>query len=82
MASQLLGCPLVASSANRKGKPAPGTRDKLDPDLMDLVDAVVDGTCSSGISSTVLDLTVHPVSVLREGKLTRAMLRHYIPDVT
>ena len=76
-----LGAPLVASSANLRGKPAPGTTADLDPELLPSVDAVIEGTCSSGVSSTVLDLSVVPPRVLREGDLTRVILQEYLPDI-
>ncbi|OIP97128.1 threonylcarbamoyl-AMP synthase [Candidatus Wirthbacteria bacterium CG2_30_54_11] len=76
-----LGSPLVASSANLRGKPAPGSTAELEPELKYLADGIIEGTCSAGVSSTVIDLTASPVKILREGFLTRSMLRKYLPDL-
>jgi L-threonylcarbamoyladenylate synthase len=67
--------PLLATSANRSGEP-----DTLDADdvmiafatQQDALDAVVDGgRVPGGLASTVLDLTVTPARIVREGPLTR-----------
>ena len=65
--------PLLATSANRSGEP-----DTLDADdvmiafatQQDALDAVVDGgRVPGGLASTVLDLTVTPAHILREGPI-------------
>jgi L-threonylcarbamoyladenylate synthase len=70
--------PLLATSANRSGEP-----DTLDADdvmiafatQQDALDAVVDGgRVPGGVASTVLDLTVTPALILREGPLARTEL--------
>jgi L-threonylcarbamoyladenylate synthase len=70
--------PLLATSANISGQP-----DTLDADDVliafatqaDGLDAVVDGgRVPGGIASTVLDLTVTPARLVREGPIERAHL--------
>jgi L-threonylcarbamoyladenylate synthase len=70
--------PLLATSANRSGEP-----DTLDADdvmiafatQQDALDAVVDGgRVPGGLASTVLDLTLTPAVILREGPLGRTEL--------
>jgi len=66
------GRPIAASSANRSGEPSPKTADEAIAQLGDLVDLVVDhGPCPVGRDSTVIDATRTPVSVLREGAVSR-----------
>ena len=70
--------PLLATSANRSGEP-----DTLGADEVliafatqqDELAAVVDGgPVPGGVASTVVDLSVTPAQVLREGRITRAEL--------
>lgn len=66
------GRPIAASSANRSGEPSPKTADEAVAQLGDLVDLVVDhGPCPVGLDSTVIDATRMPVSILREGAVSR-----------
>ncbi len=61
---------LTATSANRAGDPPPISVDLLDPELVREVDLVVDGgPAPGGRPSTLLDLTVDPPRILRQGVL-------------
>jgi len=61
---------LTATSANRAGDPPPLSVDQLDPELVREVDLVVDGgPAPGGQPSTLLDLTVDPPRILRQGAL-------------
>ncbi|MFV2082214.1 MAG: L-threonylcarbamoyladenylate synthase, partial [bacterium] len=61
---------LTATSANRGGDPPPISVDLLDPELVREVDLVVDGgPAPGGEPSTLLDLTVDPPRILRQGAL-------------
>ncbi len=63
-----VGEPLTGTSANVSGRPPPTTADEVHHQLGDRVDLVVDGGPSpGGIGSTVMDCTVDPPRVLREG---------------
>ncbi|MES2273741.1 MAG: L-threonylcarbamoyladenylate synthase [Chlamydiota bacterium] len=76
---EAVGSPLVAPSANLSGRPSPTClRDVLE-DLQGKVALVIDGgECEVGIESTVLSL-VHPVpTLLRPGKITKAMLQEVL----
>ncbi len=69
--------PLCTSSANRSGEPE--TYEANDVLIAfadtDLLDAVLDGgRVPGGVASSVLDLTVHPPRLLREGAISRAEL--------
>ena len=69
---RLARCPLAAPSANLSGQPSP----KSARDVLDYFDgkigAVVDGgQCELGIESTIVDLTVAPPRILRQGGLLR-----------
>ncbi|HHT16142.1 MAG TPA: threonylcarbamoyl-AMP synthase [Papillibacter sp.] len=66
------GVPLAAPSANLSGAPSP----KCAQDVLDVfdgkIDAVIDGgVCALGIESTVVDLTVTPPRIVRQGGLAR-----------
>ncbi len=65
------GVPLATTSANRSGHPDSITAADVEHELGDTVDLILDGgTCPGGIPSTVVDLTVEPVVVLRVGPIS------------
>lgn len=74
--------PILATSANRSGEP-----ETLGPDDVliafalhqDKLAAVVDGgAVSGGVASTVLDLSVTPARILRDGPITREQLAEVV----
>jgi len=67
-----LGRPLACPSANLSGGPSPKTAGEVLAQLGGRIDAVLDGgPCSVGVESTILDLTVTPYRILRQGGLGR-----------
>lgn len=75
--------PILATSANRSGEP-----DTLGADevliafatAQDALAAVVDGgNVPGGVPSTVVDLSVTPARVVREGPITREQLSEVVP---
>jgi L-threonylcarbamoyladenylate synthase len=63
-----LGAPLAATSANRSEQPAPATADEVWAQLAGRIHLILDGgTCPGGMASTVLDLTISPARILRQG---------------
>ena len=66
-----LGVPLVGTSANRHGAPAPLTAQAVAFGLGDTVDLILDGgRCPVGRESTVVDATSDSVRVLRQGAVS------------
>jgi L-threonylcarbamoyladenylate synthase len=63
-----VGEPLTGTSANLSGRPGPRTAEEVRRQLGERVDLIVDGgPCPGGIESTVVDCTVEPPRLLREG---------------
>ena len=62
-----VGVPLVGTSANFAGEATPYTFESLDEELKGLVDFVVPGECQTKKASTVIDCTVKPWKILRQG---------------
>jgi len=62
-----LGVPLVAPSANFAGAPTPRTFEEVDKTLLSLVDSIIEGECGGDAPSTVIDCSIHPWKVLRQG---------------
>jgi L-threonylcarbamoyladenylate synthase len=60
--------PLATTSANRHGQPTPTSAAEAAAGLGE-VDLIVDGGRLTGTPSTVVDCTVDPVRVLREGAI-------------
>lgn len=61
------GVPIIGTSANFHGAPTPYAISDIDRDLVSLVDGVIEGKCSAGQASTVLDCTINPWKILRQG---------------
>jgi L-threonylcarbamoyladenylate synthase len=72
-----LGEPLASSSANRAGAAPPTDANAVIAGLGDDLDLVLDGgPCDIGQASTILDLSVTPPRVLRQG----AIPAHELPS--
>jgi L-threonylcarbamoyladenylate synthase len=66
-----VGIPIVGTSANFHGHKTPTKREELDPEFIKLVDFVLPGECYNGISSTIIDCSIKPWKILREGAVKR-----------
>jgi L-threonylcarbamoyladenylate synthase len=72
---RLLGSPITGTSANIAGGPEPLTADDVRSQLGDTVDLILDGgRCPGARSSTVIDCTVEPPRIVREGAISREEL--------
>jgi len=73
-----LGKPLTGTSANRSGMPSAVTAAEVRSQIGDSVDMLVDGgVLPSRGGSTLLDLTVEPPVVLRDGPVTFEVLSNF-----
>ena len=64
------GVPVVAPSANISGNHAPRTAGGVLKELAGKIDMILDaGSTDVGVESTVVDLTVCPPKILREGAI-------------
>ena len=67
-----LGKPLACPSANLSGHPSPKSAGDVLSQLAGRIHGVVDGgECSVGVESTIVDMTVTPYRILRQGGLSR-----------
>jgi L-threonylcarbamoyladenylate synthase len=64
-----MNVPLIGTSANFHGEPTPYKLADIDPKLHYLVDYLVPGTTSIGKVSTVVDCSVEPWKIVRQGAL-------------
>jgi L-threonylcarbamoyladenylate synthase len=71
---RLLGAPITGTSANVSGGLEPLTAQAVRAQLGEAVDLVIDGGHCPGTPSTVVDCTVEPPRVLREGAIAREEL--------
>jgi L-threonylcarbamoyladenylate synthase len=70
-----LSGPLTATSANPSGGPECSSAEAVTRALGDLPDAVIDaGATSGGAGSTILDMTLVPPCILREGAIPRSLI--------
>ena len=65
-----VGVPLIGTSANFHNQKTPKSFDELNPNVAKLADFVIKGRCKLGIESTVVDATVTPPKILRQGVIT------------
>lgn len=67
-------CPLLQTSANRSGEPAPGRFEDVPAEIVTAADLAIDGGELTGLPSTVVDLSEYDESgaweILREGALS------------
>ncbi len=64
--------PIVAPSANLSGEPAARTAREVTDTFDGLIELVIDsGAVELGVASTVVDLSVSPFRILREGAISR-----------
>jgi L-threonylcarbamoyladenylate synthase len=67
-------CPILQTSANLSGEPAPSRFADVAEEIVDRVDLAIDGGVLTGLPSTVVDLTAFDLdgewAVLREGGMT------------
>lgn len=74
-----LGKPLACPSANLSGHPSPKSAGDVLHQLAGRIDAVLDGgACSVGVESTILDMTVTPYRILRQGGLSKAEIEEVL----
>ncbi len=70
-----LGFPITGTSANLSGRPGCDRISSLDPSILEKSDLVLDaGILKGGIGSTIVDVTISPVRILREGEITAGMI--------
>ena len=78
---RLCGRPLAAPSANPSGAASPKTADDVLAYFDGAIEAVIDdGPCMLGTESTIVDLTVKPYRVLRQGALAAEQIRRALAD--
>jgi len=69
--SQVGSGAIAAPSANKYGSVSPTTAQHVLSDMGNHIDAVLDGgNCVVGIESTIVDCTVNPPAILRQGAIT------------
>lgn len=74
-----IGKPITGTSANRSGRPSTQTAKEVWTALGDSVDVILDGgKTQGGLGSTVLDISVNPPRMIREGALSRKELDPYL----
>ncbi|MEA3328921.1 MAG: L-threonylcarbamoyladenylate synthase [Candidatus Omnitrophota bacterium] len=67
--------PIAVSSANISGSPSPTTAEEVLKDLNGSIDMLIDGGPTSiKVESTVVDLTTFPLTILREGALSKELI--------
>jgi L-threonylcarbamoyladenylate synthase len=77
--ARTLGAPITGTSANISGKPACKNAGEVLSAFKEWVDLILDGGVTPGeVGSTVLDITVDPPEILREGIIQKKDLEKYI----
>lgn len=61
--------PIIGTSANIHGEKTPATFKQLNQKIVDLADFTIEGLCGKKIESTVVDTTVNPPKILRQGAI-------------
>ena len=78
-----IGGPLTGTSANRTGQPPATTAAAVEHAFGSDVDLIVNGgPTPGGLPSTVVDTTVSPPRLIREGCVAQTVLRAVLPSWT
>jgi len=78
---EVVGGPLTGTSANRTGQPPATTADDVERAFGAEIDLIVNGgPTPGGLPSTVVDTTVSPPRLIREGRVSQAALRVVLPS--
>ena len=81
MLIEKVGRPITGTSANFSGSPGYASVDAMPSELMVSVDWVLDvGFLTAGVGSTIVDVTVSPPKVLREGRISSKVLQTVLPN--
>ncbi len=73
---------IAAPSANRSGRPSCTTAEHCIRDLDGRVELIIDGgEVGIGLESTIVDMTVKPPCILRQGYINEDMLREVLGDI-
>jgi L-threonylcarbamoyladenylate synthase len=64
-----VGVPILGPSANFHGEKTPYCFKDLDPNLIALVDYIVEGECIIKQPSTVIDCSIKPWKIIRQGAI-------------
>ena len=73
------GRPITGTSANIAGEPGAARIEDLPPEIADHVDLILDaGSLEGGAGSTVIDVSVDPPRILREGAASAGELEELI----
>lgn len=62
-----VGVPILGPSANFHGEHTPFKFEDIDPELIKLVDYAIPGECNAGNVSTIIDCSVNPWIIIRQG---------------
>jgi L-threonylcarbamoyladenylate synthase len=77
--ARAVGAPITGTSANRSGQPSCSAAEEVMKTLGKDIDVILNGgRTAGGKGSTVLDVTVDPPAVLRDGIVSRDELRPFL----
>lgn len=78
--ARAVNAPITGTSANISGQPASMSATEVFHSFGEMVDVILDGgKTKGGKGSTILDTTVTPPRILREGMVGREQLKEFIP---
>jgi len=76
-----VGFPITGTSANLSGKPGCDRISLLDPSIFETSDLILDaGILKGGIGSTIVDVTVFPLRIIREGFISENQIRRILTN--
>ena len=66
------GKPIISTSANKAGRPAPADFDHIDPDILTGIDLAINGGKSAGKASTIVAVRNGAIEIVRIGSVSAA----------
>ena len=71
--------PIFMTSANKSGKSPITTLDEIEKEFPTL-DGILEGNVTFGMSSTIVDCTLEPIKILREGPITKEQIMELLKN--
>lgn len=76
---EIAGIPVTSTSANVSGDPSCASPEAVQAQIGDLIDLIIDGgPTPGGLPSTIVDLTVSPPRIVREGAVSARRLAPFL----
>jgi L-threonylcarbamoyladenylate synthase len=76
-----IGKPIIATSANRHGRPTAITAEDARREIGNRIDLLIEGECPVGVESTIIDVTGDISRIVRRGAITKEEIERVCSNI-